>query len=61
MSAHEIEAAIIRLTPQQLVGLLAWLETYHAQSECHVSADEPKHEQLDSRTDQPEDLYAVAD
>lgn len=30
-SVHKLEAAIIQLTPQQLTGLLAWLEDYYAE------------------------------
>lgn len=29
MSIHEIEAAIIRLTPQQLLDLISCLQEYH--------------------------------
>ena len=61
MSAHEIEAAIIRLTPQQLFGLLSWLEAYHTQTGPYGYEPEPEREQFDGGSDETEDGYAAAD
>lgn len=61
MSAHEIEAAIIRLTPQQLLGLLSWLEAYHTQTGQYGHEQEPDHEPVEIGSDEIEDLYATAD
>lgn len=61
MSAHEIEAAIIRLTPQQLLGLLSWLETYHTQRGQSGYDQEQDHEPLELGSDETEDLYVTAD
>lgn len=61
MSAHEIEAAIIRLTPQQLMGLLSWLEAYHTQTGPYGYEHEQDSEQFDGGSDETEDIYAAAD
>lgn len=61
MSAHEIEAAIIRMTPQQLVGLLSWLETYHSETARPGVDQEEDGEWLEMGSYEPEDLYAAAD
>lgn len=61
MSAHEIEAAIIRLTPQELLGLLSWLEAYHTQAGQQGFEPEQDSMQVDTESDDPEDGYAAAD
>ena len=61
MSAHEIEAAIIRLTPQQLFGILAWLEMVHTQSGQPEGELESDHDRLDTGHVEPEDMDAAAD
>lgn len=59
MSAHEIEAAIIRLTPQQLLGVITWLQEYHTETDDLPAVDEPVAEQLD--VEQPEVEAAYED
>lgn len=61
MNAHEIEAAIIRLTPQQLCGLLAWLEMYHTQLGQQEGEPEQDRELFDTGRADPEDADAAAD
>ena len=61
MSTHEIEAAIIRLTPQQLLGLLSWLEAYHTQTGQYGCEQEQDGDQFDGGSDETEDGYAAAD
>lgn len=61
MSAHEIEAAIIRLTPQQLLGLLSWLEAYHTQTGPYGDEQAQEREQVDGGSDETEDRHAAAD
>lgn len=61
MSAHEIEAAIIRLTPQELVGLLSWLEAYHAQVDQQAFEYEQEYDPFDPESPQPADLHATID
>lgn len=61
MSAHEIEAAIIRMTPQQLLGLLSWLETYHSETGQQGCEQEQESEQGEMGRHETEDMYATAD
>lgn len=61
MSIHEIEAAIIRLTPQQLIGLLSWLEEYHTQTGQSEFEHETDNEQFDAESDAAIERYAAAD
>lgn len=61
MSAHEIEAAIIRMTPQQLLGLLSWLETYHCENGQQGCEQEQESEQVEVGSHETEDMYAAAD
>lgn len=61
MSAHEIEAAIIRMTPQQLLGLLSWLETYHRETGQQGFEQEQESEQVEMGRHETEDMYTAAD
>lgn len=61
MSAHEIEAAIIRMTPQQLLGLLSWLETYHSETGQQSFEQEQESEQVERGSHETEVMYATAD
>lgn len=59
MSVHEIEAAIIRLTPQQLFGLITWLQDYYADAEDELLADGGEAEVGDEEMTQVEQPYTV--
>lgn len=60
MSVHELEAAIIRLTPQQLLDLLAWLQEYHDRAEKQRPENETEVEPFDA-THGHTTVYAAAD
>ncbi|MBX3011521.1 MAG: hypothetical protein KF832_08425 [Caldilineaceae bacterium] len=60
MSAHEIEAAIIRLTPQQLLGLISWLEQYHTEAGDLLPNEEGEADLLDSGMNELETAYEGA-
>jgi hypothetical protein len=62
MSIHEIEAAIIRLTPQQLLDLIACLQEYHDKvGEQPQEEDELEVHRLETELTESTPLYASAD
>lgn len=62
MSIHEIEAAIIRLTPQQLLDLISCLQEYHDKTgEQLQEEDEPEVNRHETALAERTRLYAVAD
>jgi hypothetical protein len=61
MSVHEIEAAIIRLTPQQLLDLLAWLQDYYDKTGEQVLEEESELDHFDAEIREGTTLYAAAD
>jgi len=62
MSIHEIEAAIIRLTPQQLLDLISCLQEYHAKAdEQPLQEDEPEVTLHENKLTEGTPLYAAAD
>ncbi|MCE7989257.1 MAG: hypothetical protein DYG89_49525 [Caldilinea sp. CFX5] len=62
MSIHEIEAAIIRLTPQQLLDLISCLQEYHDKAgEQPQEEDEPEGNRLETKLPERTPLYAAAD
>lgn len=61
MNIHEIEAAIIRLTPQQLLDLISCLQEYHDKAGEQLQEDEPQAKQFDVESSEHPPLYATAD
>ncbi len=62
MSIHEIEAAIIRLTPQQLLDLISCLQEYHDKTgEQPQEEDERENNHLETELNESTPLYAAAD
>ena len=62
MSIHEIEAAIIRLTPQQLLDLISCLQEYHDKAgEQPQEEEEVEVNRLETELPEGQPLYAAAD
>lgn len=63
MNIHEIEAAIIRLTPQQLLDLICCLQEYHDKADEETVEEEAETPQFDFDMEMAEGapLYAAAD
>lgn len=60
MNIHEIEAAIIRLTPQQLLDLICCLQEYHAKAEEETAEEEAEVTPFDTEMSERAPLYAAA-
>jgi hypothetical protein len=61
MSIHEIEAAIIRLTPQQLLDMISCLQEYHEKKAEQTQEEETDGKPFETELTEGTPRYAAAD